>query len=298
MLRFLLVDDDDSIRAILSNIIEEEELGTVEGEAMDGSEVTVDLLEVKQIDVLIIDLLMPNRDGIETIQEIGPSFKGKIIMLSQVETKDLIGEAYSLGIDYYITKPINRLEVVNILNKVKERILLENSIHVIQTSLNQLERPEKRNRPPMSDLDHLLTKCKYLLAELGIISESGYKDLLDIIEIIYESEENAERLSLNELFEKVSLKRYGNSQMNQKEIKSSLQRVRRAVHQSLEHVASLGVADYSNPTFEYYSSKFFDFEQVRMKMLDLQGKANLSRPIRINIKKYIHVLYMEATKIE
>lgn len=295
-MRFLLVDDDDSIRAMLSNIIEEEKLGTIEGEAIDGSEVTEDLLAVKQIDVLIIDLLMPNRDGIETIQEVGPSFKGKIIMLSQVETKDLIGEAYSHGIDYYITKPINRLEVVNILNKVKERILLENSIHVIQTSLSQLDHPEKRKMPPMNELDHLLTKCKYLLAELGIISESGHKDLLDIIEIIYERGDNAEELSLNELFEKVSLKRYGNCQQYQKEIKSALQRVRRAVHQSLEHIASLGVADYSNPTFEYYASKFFDFEQVRMKMLNLQGKATPLRPIRVNIKKFIQVLYMETIK--
>ena len=71
-------------------------LGTIAGEAEDGSEVYADILDKQEIDILIIDLLMPNRDGIETVREIAPFFHGKIIMISQVETKDLIGEAYSL----------------------------------------------------------------------------------------------------------------------------------------------------------------------------------------------------------
>ena len=50
-------------------------------------------LSAQQVDILIIDLLMPNRDGIETVREIAPLFRGKIIMISQVETKDMISEA-------------------------------------------------------------------------------------------------------------------------------------------------------------------------------------------------------------
>lgn len=301
-MRFFLVDDDASIRAVLSNIIQDEGLGTIEGEAIDGADVNIDLLEIKKIDVLIIDLLMPNRDGIETIREIGPYFQGKIIMLSQVETKDLIGDAYSLGIDYYITKPINRLEVLHILNKVMERIRLEHSIYNIEKSLKQLRRPEKKLSDLMSDDEHLNVKCKYLLTELGIISECGHEDLIDIMEVMYKRKlgKEIERLSLKELFELVCIKRYGKAHpdQNQKEIRSSVQRVRRAVHQSLEHIASLGLADYYNPTFENYASKFFEFEQVRLKMLELQGKSSNSKHIRVNIKKFIQALYAEVTKVD
>lgn len=299
-MNFFLVDDDDSIRAMLANIIEDEELGKIEGEAMDGSEVTVDLLANKNIDVLIIDLLMPNRDGIETIKEISPFFNGKIVMLSQVETKELIGEAYSLGIDYYITKPINKLEVVNILQKLKERILLENSINHIKDSLNLLEQKEEiRHSHSPHDLNHLYEKGRIILTDLGITNEVVIRDFLSVLEIMYEKniKGSKEILSLKELFDLAFIKKYGSKASYEKEVKSAVQRVRRAVHQSLEHVASLGLADFSNPTFEYYASKFFDFELVRQKMIDLQGKKNEDlKNYRVNIKKFIQVLFMEVMK--
>ncbi|MCO6062872.1 glutamine utilization two-component system response regulator GlnL, partial [Pseudomonas sp. MOB-449] len=78
--------------------------------------------------ILLIDLLMPGRDGIETIRQIQNTYSGKIVMISQVEAKEMVGEAYSLGIEYFIHKPINRIEIVTVLQKVKERIELEHSI--------------------------------------------------------------------------------------------------------------------------------------------------------------------------
>ena len=148
-MRFFIVDDSASIRAMLANIIEEDGLGTVVGEAEDGSEVYVDLLEHKAIDILLIDLLMPNRDGLGTVREISPSFQGKIIMISQVETKEMIGEAYSLGVEYYLTKPINRLEVIEVLKKVIARLTLEKSLHDIHRFLGELDRLHIRKDPPV-----------------------------------------------------------------------------------------------------------------------------------------------------
>lgn len=295
------MDDDDSIRAILSDIIEDEELGKVVGEGIDGSEIYLELLLKKRIDVLIIDLLMPNRDGIETIREIGPQFPGKVVMLSQVETKELIGEAYSLGIDYYITKPVNKLEVINVLRKIRERILLEKSIQDFQTSLSQLSNPNLYHNivepTAKNKASQFHSSCKNLLTDLGIISECGHKDLLDILHVMYEQgiDEHSAISSLKTLFEQAALKRYGYMDDLQKEIKSSEQRVRRAIHQSLNHIASLGLSDYSNPIFEQYASKFFEFSQVRFKMDEMRtNPANCASHARVNIKKYIQALYMEA----
>lgn len=86
---------------------------------------------------------MPMRDGIETVRHIASSFTGKIIMISQVESKQLIGEAYTLGVEYYITKPLNKIEVVSVVRKVIERIRLERSIYDIQKSLNNVFQWEK-----------------------------------------------------------------------------------------------------------------------------------------------------------
>jgi DNA-binding NarL/FixJ family response regulator len=63
---------------------EQKMLGQVVGEAEDGSKVDAYTLTMKQVDIVIIDLLMPDRDGIETVRELLPSYSGKIIMLSQV----------------------------------------------------------------------------------------------------------------------------------------------------------------------------------------------------------------------
>ncbi|MGJ7921932.1 response regulator [Neobacillus sp. LXY-4] len=312
-MNFFIVDDSAPIRAMLANIIEDEDLGTVCGEAEDGSEVYADELAKKRIDILLIDLLMPNRDGIETVREIAPTFSGKIIMVSQVESKDMIGEAYSLGVEYYITKPINRLEVVNVLKKVCEHLLLEKSIMDIQKSLSTLQQisiPTPSNagvkhgsRAGMTSSTGsgpIINSGKNVLLELGIIAESGNKDLLDILSIIYQLENEGVRVtpSLKDLYERVVEKRIGHNTcpaVIKKETKAGEQRIRRAIHQALDHIAALGLTDYANPKFEHYASTFFDHSQVRLKMLELEGKANnTSTPLRINIKKFIQALYMEA----
>ena len=60
---------------------------------------------------------MPARDGIQTIRHIHPEFKGKVIMISQVEAKEMMAEAYELGIEYYIHKPVNRIEIVSVIRR-------------------------------------------------------------------------------------------------------------------------------------------------------------------------------------
>lgn len=301
-LKFFIVDDSATIRVMLSNIIEEECLGTIVGEVEDGSEVYSDILSNQGVDILLIDLLMPNRDGIETVREISPFFQGKIIMISQVETKDMIGEAYELGVDHYITKPINRLEVVNILKKVSEHLRMERSLSDIQKSLSFLS--DGQTHKPKNDFrthqNRIISSGKNILLELGIIGESGNKDLLDILAILEKLEKDGIRETppLKELYEKVIEKRHGSSvspKIVKKEIKAGEQRIRRAIHQALEHIASLGLTDYTNPKFENYSSSFFDYSQVRIKMLELEGKKHDENyHSRINIKKFIQALYMEA----
>ncbi|NHC40281.1 response regulator [Bacillus sp. MM2020_1] len=302
-MKFFIVDDSATVRAMLSNIIEEENLGKIAGEAEDGSEVYADILDKQEIDILIIDLLMPNRDGIETVREIAPFFHGKIIMISQVETKDLIGEAYSLGVTHYITKPINQLEVVSILKRVSDQLQLERSLTDIQRSLSfltnhsQNKQPEKHYQTIQNPIIH---SGRNILRELGIIGESGNKDLLDILAILSQLEKDGIRETppLKDLYEKVIEKRLNPGsppQVIRKEIKAGEQRIRRTIHQAMEHIASLGLNDYTNPKFENYSSSFFDYTQVRMKMLELEGKAHdANTHSRINIKKFIQALYLEA----
>lgn len=305
-MRFFIVDDDEAICTMLTEIIEDYDLGSVIGTLSNGSTIDKTLLTIKKIDILIIDLLMPIRDGIETIRSLGRDLATKIIMLSQVEDKDMIAEAYSLGVEYYITKPINRLEVIKIIEKVIENIKLQKSIYDIKKTLNILDYEKKdfKTNVPV-EKKSIITSGKFLLSELGIIGENGSSDLLSMLEYIYNYEGKTDIKddfpALKDIFTNIALKKLGAEALPAqitKEVKASEQRVRRAISQSLTHLASLGLMDYSNEKFEEYSSRFFDFTEIRKKMLELENNTKLSESkVRINMKKFVKVLYMEAKKI-
>ena len=74
-------------------------------------------------DIVIVDLLMPEIDGITFVKR-ARSYAPDLtfIMLSQVASKDMIADAYSAGIEFYIHKPINSIEVESILRKVSESL--------------------------------------------------------------------------------------------------------------------------------------------------------------------------------
>jgi len=305
-MHFYLIDDDEVHRSMLAQIIEDENLGDVVGEAEDGSVLDENLIVLKYVDILFIDLLMPNRDGIETIRSLHGKFAGKIIMISQVESKELIGEAYSLGVEYYITKPINRVEVLTIIRNVIERIHLEKSIFDIQKTLTNvlnLQQPKQEITQAWKQ-SSITTAGEFLLSELGIVGESGSKDLLDILQYLnqYEQYHTFEQQfpPLKEIFVQITLKKMGTSASQvdiNREVKASEQRVRRAIYQSLNHLASLGLADFLNAKFENYASKFFDFTIVRQKMTELQKNSKGSSSTRVNTKKFIQILYFESKRL-
>lgn len=302
-MNFFIVDDDEAIRSMISEIIEDYDLGTVVGEAENGSLIDIGMLNFKKVNILIIDLLMPVKDGIHTVKDLGDNLNFKIVMLSQVEDKKIIGEAYNLGIEYYIIKPINRLEVIKVLEKVISNIKLEKSINDIQNTLSMLGlNTLNSSKPKPSPKNSTLESAEFILTDLGMITESGSRDILDMVQYIIDLEKNHsseyEFPSLKNLFINISKKRLGkpyNEMDLKKEVKASEQRVRRAVLQGLTHIASVGLTDYSNPKFEDYASKFFDFTEVRKKMMELENEI-LNSHIRINTKKFIKVLYMEAKK--
>lgn len=304
-MNFFIVDDDEAIRSMLADIIEDYDLGEVVAEAENGSNINNQLLKSKKVDIIIIDLLMPLKDGLQTIHDLGNCFSGKTIMLSQVEDKEMIGKAYSLGIEYYITKPINRLEVISVIEKVIEHMQLEKSIQDIQKTLNVLQFNKEKDKQVHSFMSKDITSSgQFLLTELGIIGESGSKDLLDIVQYLFECEnEKPFDLgfpSLKKIFIDVAMKKLGplcDSMDLNKEIKASEQRIRRSIYQALNHLASLGLTDYSNPKFEEYAAIFFDFTEVRKKMLELQNESSSSiSSVHINTKKFVKVLYIESKK--
>ncbi|MBX2845166.1 MAG: response regulator transcription factor [Saprospiraceae bacterium] len=114
----LLADDHqlliDGIKAILSD----EDQFVIAGEAHNGKEV-LDFLKTDTPDVLIMDINMPEMDGIETLKVLqGENKDLKIIILSSYDDIRLIKEVLKMGVDSYLTKSSAAENILNAVNAV------------------------------------------------------------------------------------------------------------------------------------------------------------------------------------
>lgn len=289
MLSFVIVDDDAVSRRMLQNIIENCRLGEVTGTADGGVEGVRIVLDEKP-DIVLIDLLMPDLDGIETISQLKEQgFDGKFIMISQVVNKDMVGQAYQKGIDFFIHKPINRVEVESVLTKVSEQWKYERHIFEIKQSLAKIETVSftsgKKERTVRDTV-------KPILMDLGIVGEIGSKDMISIMEYLIDQRQAREFPPLKELYEAAVRPSQQSKSEVEKQSKAIEQRIRRTVTVALTNMASIGLTDYSNPKFEHYAPLYFDFQDVRLKMKAMDEGIHSDRG-RVNIKKFLHVLYME-----
>ena len=116
--RILIIDDDSGICQILSNIIEDNDLGEIIDMISDGT-TGIELIPKFRPDIVFVDLLLPDIDGIEIVRKMKKKYEDiDFIMVSQVSDTDMISEAYESGIEFYINKPINVIEVISVTKKV------------------------------------------------------------------------------------------------------------------------------------------------------------------------------------
>lgn len=282
-MRYLIVDDDRASRMMLTNIIHDAMLGTVIGEAGDGEEAIPQIL-MMQPDFVLIDLLMPKIDGIETVRRLKENrFGGSIIMLSQVINKDMVEAAYNEGVEYFIHKPINKIEVLTILRKTEEQHRLKQSIQLIKDSLTSFDMSKPQTKKTVRD------HVQSILSDLGIVGEVGSDDITKIIEqLVSEKNQLSPLPPLKELYEKIAMQTKEMPDDVLKESKAIEQRIRRTILAGMINLANLGIVDYTNAEFEYYAPRYFDLTEIRHLMNQIElGKE---KKAKVNIKKFIQVL--------
>lgn len=115
--RFALVDDATFIREILKNI--GEGLGGVcVGEAENGRE-AIQLVKSTLPDLLFLDLVMPQRNGLEVIDEIKEIWPEiKIVVCSTLDQKEVIEQLEQKGVRHYLNKPFSKVDVEAVIQKL------------------------------------------------------------------------------------------------------------------------------------------------------------------------------------
>jgi DNA-binding NtrC family response regulator len=117
--RVLLVDDEVDFVEMLS--LRLNEVGEKVTPAYSGRE-SLEILEQKNIDVVILDIRMPGMDGIETLREIKKRFPlVEVMMLTGHGTTETAVEGMKLGAFDYLMKPADFDELLLKLEKARKR---------------------------------------------------------------------------------------------------------------------------------------------------------------------------------
>lgn len=108
-IRILVVDDEERIRRLLKMYLEREEYEIDEAE--DGNEALTKALAT-DYDVILLDLMMPGKDGIEVCRELREKKSTPVIMLTAKGEEVNRVQGFEVGTDDYIVKPFSPREVV------------------------------------------------------------------------------------------------------------------------------------------------------------------------------------------
>lgn len=277
-MKFYLIDDDQNIINILKLIIQNRNLGEICGTSLNAEDAMDDLKYV-QPDIVIVDLLMPVMDGITFVKQASKLYPELVfIMLSQVAAKDMISSAYESGIEFFIQKPINSIEVENVIKKVVKNLTMQRTLTEMQSLfMNQMQEilPQEPSKTVQEDAH--IERVKDILQKLGVIGEIGSKDIVSIVDYMITNRDTVADATLVELCSKFT-----------DNPKSMEQRIRRTANSAMVNLANLGIEDYSNDTFIEYSNTLFNFEQVRREMDYIRGKE--PKVGNVKIRNFLNAL--------
>ena len=312
-----IIEDDDTMIQILEDLVEDYELGEVIGSSTDPFE-ALEEIPLLQPDIILIDFLMPGMDGAQLVRKLKKAgCTAVFIMLSQVSSKEMIGKAYDAGIEFFISKPINLIELKSVLGTVTKQIKNERTVATLRnlfmseigleeagaaasarrgagTAVRQTapaELPQdvshqgeqQAKAPEEGAGDEFTRKVEEILTLIGMAGEKGSADIVRVCAYLNKNSMSMQRENVRIICGELS-----------DAPKSMEQRMRRAVKTGLTNLAHLGIEDFMNDTFTDYSSTLFPFEEVRTEMDYIRGKRAYGG--KVSLKKFIESLMMQAER--
>ncbi len=170
--RILIADDDAATRSMLVELLRGEGYDTLE--AKSGSEV-LRIVPVEEPDLLLIDLRMPDQDGIQILkrlsaQDIGV---GNVILMTAYGTSSTTIEAMHLGAYDYITKPFDVDRVLFTIRRYFERQQLAQELVRSKQETKALSERIVGNTPQMQEVYKMIGQVAASDANVLIMGETG-----------------------------------------------------------------------------------------------------------------------------
>lgn len=239
----VIVDDNPMILNTLDEVISSEAGLSVIGRADNGKD-AIDMIKDTQPDVVLLDLVMPQMDGITVVENIkkktsmlkNPAF----IILSAVGGEQMTEEAFQAGANYFLMKPFDKDILVNKIRRIGKRPVRPVPGKVLEAPLKAATPEEAAMNREEYMKEHLETDITKMLHELGIPAHiKGYQYLRDAISMVVRDREMMEAVT-KILYPEIAKKNY---------ISSS--RVERAIRHAIEVAWGRGSLEVIDELFGY-----------------------------------------------
>ena len=239
----VIVDDNPMILNTLDEVISSEAGLSVIGRADNGKD-AIDMIKDTQPDVVLLDLVMPQMDGITVVENIkkktsmlkNPAF----IILSAVGGEQMTEEAFQAGANYFLMKPFDKDILVNKIRRIGKRPVRPVPGKVLEAPLKAATPEEAAMNREEYMKEHLETDITKMLHELGIPAHiKGYQYLRDAISMVVRDREMMEAVT-KILYPVIAKKNY-----------TSSSRVERAIRHAIEVAWGRGSLEVIDELFGY-----------------------------------------------
>jgi two-component system response regulator (stage 0 sporulation protein A) len=204
--RAVIIDDNVNLVEMIEEYFSSHEIISIVDWAYDGVE-GIKLIDEKRdnYDIIILDLIMPNKDGMYVLEEMRKrGIDKKVIVATSYNTSEVIRDVSEYGVNYFILKPFE-------LSDLEKRIL------------DSFKTKESKNKTIDFYHNNLQISITKILHELGIPSHiKGYQYIREAIGIIYEHPETIGGIT-KELYPELANK-----------FNTTVSRVERAIRHAIE----------------------------------------------------------------
>ena len=239
----VIVDDNPMILNTLDEVISSEAGLSVIGRADNGKD-AIDMIKDTQPDVVLLDLVMPQMDGITVVENIKKKTsmltKPAFIILSTVGGEQMTEEAFQAGANYFLMKPFDKDILVNKIRRIGKRPVRPVPGKVLEAPLKAATPEEAAMNREEYMKEHMETDITKMLHELGIPAHiKGYQYLRDAISMVVRDREMMEAVT-KILYPEIAKKNY-----------TSSSRVERAIRHAIEVAWGRGSLEVIDELFGY-----------------------------------------------
>jgi len=133
--KIFLLDDEELIVSVLAKALKNEGYDVFAETETDG---VIQKIKAWDPDVVLLDIRMPDRNGIDILQEIkGDGMTTQVVMLTADDTVDTAVNAMKLGAADYLTKPFNTDEVKIVINGIIEKESLKQEVDYLRKAYSE-----------------------------------------------------------------------------------------------------------------------------------------------------------------